>query len=48
MKLDTAALVRDHLAIKAPAAPAFSLPDKPADMIRADLRGARARWIRAV
>lgn len=41
--------LREHLAHKAPAALAFSLPraDAMADMVRADLATARDRWIKA-
>ncbi|MEX2219200.1 MAG: tyrosine-type recombinase/integrase [Phycisphaerales bacterium] len=44
-----AALLAGHLARKAPAAPAFTLPlkDEIAGMVRADLKAAREEWVNA-
>jgi integrase len=47
LRSETAALLRQHLAGKLPAARAFKFPRKEdtADMLRADLVTARAKWI---
>ena len=45
---ETAEALREHLRTKAPAAPAFTLPDpdEMAGMIRADLHAARTAWLK--
>jgi len=44
---DLAAVLRPWLASKPSDAPMFGVPEKTAEMIRLDLRRARARWIKA-
>ena len=47
LRSDTAAALRDFLACKMPAAPAFNVPSRhlSATMFRADLTAARAKWL---
>ena len=48
IRMELATALRTFLATKAPAAPAFAMPGRGhvAEMVRADLAAARARWIR--
>jgi len=46
IRLDLAELLRGYLAGKRSDAPALCVPDRAADMLKADMRLARARWIK--